>query len=145
MVLTGKDLGLHMAHATSLADKEMLTGYYLVFDRERAMYSSDEKDEFWKKQGELAALRQISVDFFICGNYFSDVATTNQLCTASGGQTYYYPSWRMEPGSNNEEAGLKLRKELGHNLQRLQVGRRRHMSQRGRLREIGTKLLLEGR
>ena len=85
------------------------------------MYSTEEKDEFWKKQSELAAFRQTSFDLFVIGNYYADIATTNQLCNGSGGQTYYYPNWKLEPGSNNTEVSIKLKKELSHNLKRIQA------------------------
>lgn len=77
-------------------------------ENERAMYTADEKDAFYTKLADTCSKRQITVDMFLCGQLFADVATVGQVCSKTGGSVHFSPYF----GKNPVEDGQQLQREM---------------------------------
>ena len=72
--------------------------------RENAMSlgSDAEKDllqpgtPFYRELGAILCEKQISVDFFLGAAQYADCATLSSLCTVTGGQFFFYPSFHQD-------------------------------------------------
>lgn len=69
-------------------------------------------DKFYKSFAVQCNSAQISVDLFLTGSKYQDVASLSNLLRYTAGQTHYYPSWV----SDKEEDVLKLAGEIGKQL-----------------------------
>lgn len=69
-------------------------------------------DKFYKSFAVKCTSAQISVDLFLTGSKYQDVASLSNLLRYTAGQTHYYPSWN----SDKEEDVIKLASEIGKHL-----------------------------
>lgn len=69
-------------------------------------------DKFYKSFAVQCSSAQISIDLFLTGSKYQDVASLSNLLRYTAGQTYFYPSWNSE----KPEDVTKLSEELSKHL-----------------------------
>lgn len=69
-------------------------------------------DKFYKSFAVTCNSAQVTVDLFLTGTKYQDVATLSNLPRYTAGQTHYYPAWTAA----NSEDVAKLSKEVSEHL-----------------------------
>lgn len=59
---------------------------------------------------------QVTVDLFLAGNSYQDVATLSNLPKFTGGSTFYYPGWNAEKAIGTEKLRHELRVHLSQEI-----------------------------
>lgn len=69
-------------------------------------------DKFYKSFAVQCSSAQISIDLFLTGSKYQDVASLSNLLRYTAGQTHYYPSWNGENREDVTKFSMEISKHL---------------------------------
>lgn len=69
-------------------------------------------DKFYKSFAVQCSSAQISIDLFLTGAKYLDVASLSNLLRYTAGQTHYYPAWNSEKAEDVTKLSMEISKHL---------------------------------